>query len=103
MSGMAIGKAFIHSRTARVENVISSNNEALELDKLTQALAEMDKALSDTLADAQISDENAEIFETYRMFTKDKGWIQKIKHTIFTEKNCRTKIFNGVHILKKQG
>ena len=95
MSGMALGKAFIHSRTKRVENLISTNNEAAELNKLTNALTEMDKALSDTLADAQISEENAEIFETYRMFTKDKGWIQKMTdyiHSGFTAEGAVQKV-----------
>lgn len=95
MSGMALGKAFIHSRTARVENLISSDNETLELSKLTRALTEMDQALSDTLAQAEISDEDAEIFETYRMFTKDKGWIQKMTdyiHTGFTAEGAVQKV-----------
>ena len=95
MSGMALGKAFIHSRTKRVENLISTNNEAAELSKLTNALTEMDKVLSDTLADAEISEENAEIFETYRMFTKDKGWIQKMTdyiHSGFTAEGAVQKV-----------
>lgn len=94
-SGMAIGTAFVHSRTARVKNLISTQNEALELDKLTQALNEMDKALNDTLANANMSDENAEIFETYRMFTKDKGWIRKITdyiHAGFTAEGAVQKV-----------
>ncbi|MBO5997581.1 MAG: phosphoenolpyruvate--protein phosphotransferase [Alphaproteobacteria bacterium] len=95
MSGMAVGKAFIHSRTGRIKNLISSGNEALELDKLMHGLADMDKALSDTLADAEISDEDAEIFETYRMFTKDKGWIQKMTdyiHAGFTAEGAVQKV-----------
>ena len=95
MSGMAIGTAFIHARTARIENMISNNNEVVELNKLTLALTEMDKALSEMLADANISDENAEIFETYRMFTKDKGWIRKMTdyiHAGFTAQGAVQKV-----------
>ena len=77
VSGMAIGKAYVHSRVARVTDVVSSN-EGTELKRLNIALEKMDKELGEMLASPDISDENAEIFETYRMFTKDKGWIQKI-------------------------
>ncbi len=82
-SGMAVGKAFIHSRVGRVVNVVSSN-EGTELKRLTVALEKMDKELGEMLSSPDISDENAEIFETYRMFTKDKGWIQKITDYIHT-------------------
>lgn len=96
MSGMAIGSAFIHARTARIENMLSNdNNEVAELNKLTLALTEMDKALTETLSQADISDENAEIFETYRMFTKDKGWIRKMTdyiHTGFTAQGAVQKV-----------
>ncbi|MBE6450208.1 MAG: phosphoenolpyruvate--protein phosphotransferase [Alphaproteobacteria bacterium] len=95
MSGMAIGTAFVHARTGRIENLISSNNEVVEQNKLTAALTDMDKALSETLADANISDENAEIFETYRMFTKDKGWIRKMTdyiHAGFTAEGAVQKV-----------
>ncbi len=84
MSGMAIGRAFIHSRTARIENIISNNNEAVETEKLNQALQQMDKALSLMLSNPALSEENAEIFETYRMFTQDKGWICKMTDYIHT-------------------
>ncbi len=77
VSGMAVGKAFIHSRIARVNDVVSTN-EGKELKRLDIALEKMDKELGEMLASPDISDENAEIFETYRMFTKDKGWIKKI-------------------------
>ena len=77
VSGMAVGKAYIHNRVARVTDVVSSN-EGTELKRLNIALEKMDKELGEMLASPDINDENAEIFETYRMFTKDKGWIQKI-------------------------
>lgn len=82
-SGMAVGKAFWHCRSERVSNIVS-NNEALEIDKLNQALEQMDKELNAMLASPEISDENEEIFETYRMFTRDKGWIKKITDYIHT-------------------
>ena len=76
-AGMALGKAFIHSRTARVSNLVSTN-EAAEVEKLNSALTQMDANLNQMLSSAELSDENSDIFETYRMFTKDKGWIKKI-------------------------
>jgi len=76
-AGMALGKAFIHSRTARVSNLVSTN-ETAEVEKLSLALTQMDANLNEMLSSAELSDENADIFETYRMFTKDKGWIKKI-------------------------
>lgn len=82
-SGMAVGHAYVHSRTERVANLVS-NNEAAELNKLNQALDQMDKELNTMLASPDISEENAEIFETYRMFTKDKGWIRRITDYIHT-------------------
>lgn len=82
-SGMGLGHAYVHSRTERVANLVS-NNEAAELNKLKQALDQMDQELNTMLASPEISEENAEIFETYRMFTKDKGWIRKITDYIHT-------------------
>ena len=80
-SGMAIGKAYVHSRVARVTDVVSSN-EGTELKRLDIALEKMDKEWGEMRASPEISDENAEIFETHRTFTKDKGWIQKITEHI---------------------
>ena len=82
-SGMGLGHAYLHSRAERVTNLVS-NNEAAELNKLNQALEHMDQELNTMLASPDISEENAEIFETYRMFTKDKGWIRKITDYIHT-------------------
>lgn len=80
-SGTAIGKVFIHHRSERVTELLSSN-ETAELERLNQALAQMDKELSETFASPDVDEESADIFETYRMFTKDKGWISKITDSI---------------------
>ncbi len=78
VAGMAVGKAFVHRRMERVTDLVSSSDESFEQDRLIQALAQMEKTLNETLAAADISEDDAEILETYRMFTKDKGWIRKM-------------------------
>lgn len=84
-SGMAFGKAFVHSRVARIKDVVASDSSgAKELKRLKVALATMHKALSAMLAAPDLTDENAEIFETYQMFTKDRGWIARITNYIHT-------------------
>ena len=83
-TGMTIGRAFVHSRIARIDNLISSKSENVEVEKLNQALAQMENAVNEMLSNPTVSDENADIFETYRMFTQDKGWIRKMMDYIHT-------------------
>ena len=83
-SGMALGHAFVHSRTAHIDDLISNKSESVEVDKLNRALKKMEKALNEMLSNPVLSDENADIFETYRMFTQDKGWIRKMMDYIHT-------------------
>ena len=83
-TGMAVGRAFVHHRVARIENVISNKSENVEVEKLKHALAQMEKAVNEMLSNPTVSDENADIFETYRMFTQDKGWIRKMMDYIHT-------------------
>ncbi len=89
--GIAIGKAFVHNRLNRVSDLVSAD-ETVELKRLNDALLTMDKELDQLLASPDLSDENVEIFETYRMFTKDKGWIQKITDYIHTGLTAATAV-----------
>ena len=77
VAGMGLGKVFVYSRLERVSNMVAGQ-ESQELEKLKVGLEEMDKELSNLLSSPNMSAESLDVFETYKMFTKDKGWIAKI-------------------------
>ena len=79
--GVALGKVFLHKRTEPVAQIVSKN-DALEIRRLDMALEQMSKAVNEMLAQPDLIGENEEIFDTYRMFIHDKGWIAKIKESI---------------------
>lgn len=77
IDGFALGKAFVHKRTENAMQVLAK--DALqETQKLRQALNRVEREVNKLLTRSRISGEQADIFETYLMFIKDKGWIAKM-------------------------
>ncbi len=81
ISGLAVGKAFIHQRLDSIGPLLATDSKR-ELKKLTDALKSVEAEVNTMLANPFVSDEEAGIFETYLMFTQDKGWISKITKAI---------------------
>ncbi len=81
IAGLAVGKAFIHQRMDSIGPLLATDSKR-ELKKLTDALKSVEAEVNTMLANPFVSDEEAGIFETYLMFTQDKGWISKITKAI---------------------
>lgn len=80
IQGLAIGKAFVHKRVV-FENILSSDKHA-EQKKLITAIRSVEEEISQKLLLPDITREQADIFKTYLMFTRDKGWAKKINNSI---------------------
>ncbi|MBO7244955.1 MAG: phosphoenolpyruvate--protein phosphotransferase [Alphaproteobacteria bacterium] len=80
ISGLAIGKAYVHKRM-QFDSILSSDKLA-EQKKLIAAIRKVEEEISQKLLLPDITHEQAEIFKTYLMFTRDKGWAKKINNAI---------------------
>lgn len=80
ISGLAIGKAYVHKRI-QFDTILSSDKLA-EQKKLIAAIRKVEEEISQKLLLPDITHEQAEIFKTYLMFTRDKGWAKKINNAI---------------------
>lgn len=80
IQGLAIGKAFVHKRVA-FDNILSLDKHN-EQKKLISAIREVEEEISQMLLLPDITREQADIFKTYLMFTRDKGWAKKINNAI---------------------
>lgn len=80
ISGLAIGKAFVHKRMA-LDTILAADKEN-EQKKLSAALKSVETEVNQMLAHPHVNGEQSDIFETYLMFTQDKGWITKINKAI---------------------
>lgn len=78
--GLAIGKAYVHKRI-QFDTILSSDKLA-EQKKLITAIRKVEEEISQKLLLPDITHEQAEIFKTYLMFTRDKGWAKKITTAI---------------------
>ena len=78
--GLAIGKAFVHKRMV-FDSILSANKHA-EQKKLIAAIRNVEEEISQMLLMPDITREQADIFKTYLMFTRDKGWAKKINNSI---------------------
>lgn len=78
--GIAVGKAFVHKRMA-LDTILASDKSS-EQKKLSAALKSVEAEVNQMLAHPHVTGEQTDIFETYLMFTQDRGWITKINHAI---------------------
>lgn len=81
IDGIAVGRAVIHKRLHSAVSV-SADDPQREVKKLTAALKNIRREVSRILANPRITGDQAAIFETYLMFTKDQGWIDKMVRAI---------------------
>ncbi len=81
--GLGMGVAVTHERGLVITRVVADDTAA-ELVRLDEALQGMLSHLDDLVADSGLSDsgEHHEVFEAYRMFAEDRGWLERIRETI---------------------
>lgn len=80
IQGLAIGKAYVHKRVV-FENILSLDRHG-EQKKLISAIRSVEEEISQKLLLPDITREQTDIFKTYLMFTRDKGWAKKINNAI---------------------
>lgn len=81
--GIALGHVVIHeSRVVITE--LRSENPAIESERLETAVGELKATLDELLEqnDVAAAGEHREIFEAYRMFANDRGWLRRMKEAI---------------------
>jgi len=81
ISGVAVGTAFIHKRIERTSNILAKD-ASTEIKRLNDAFLMVQEEINNMLANPQLAEEQVDIFKSYLMFTKDKGWIEKITTAI---------------------
>ncbi|MFN3232330.1 MAG: phosphoenolpyruvate--protein phosphotransferase [Alphaproteobacteria bacterium] len=81
--GIAIGNVVLHEPRVEVTRLIADDEEA-ELARLEAALEGLRISLDRMFdsADLNLDDEHYEVLETYRMFARDRGWVEKIADSI---------------------
>ncbi len=83
ISGWATGQAIIHSRSEKVVQLLAKDTHK-EIQRLTTALSRVEAEVNKILVTSHMTGDQSEIFETYLMFIKDKGWIAKMVKAIET-------------------
>ncbi len=81
--GLALGHVVIHeSRVVITE--LRSEHPAVETERLEAAVAELKATLDELLEqnDMAANGEHREVFEAYRMFANDRGWLRRMKEAI---------------------
>ena len=83
ISGWAMGQAIIHKRSEKVVQLLAKDTQK-ETQRLTDALNRVETEVNKILVTSHMTGDQSEIFETYLMFIKDKGWIAKMVKAIET-------------------
>jgi phosphotransferase system enzyme I (PtsP) len=81
--GIALGHAVLHEPRVVVQELLAEDAEAEEA-RLETALEELRAWIDERLerGDMGGAGEHREVFETYRMFAKDRGWIRRMKEAV---------------------
>lgn len=83
IDGFAIGHVVLHKRMEQVVQLLAKDSQK-ETQKLTQSLARIEQEVNKILTTSHMSGDQSDIFETYLMFIKDKGWVGRIIKAIET-------------------
>lgn len=100
--GLAKAEAVLHRPRIEITEVVSDDSEA-EAARLKQALEEMRSSVETLIATSGIAGtgEQADILETYRMFTYDRGWEESMHQAIqtgLTAEAAVKKVFEELHM-----
>ncbi len=81
--GLALGHAVLHASRVVVTELKSEDSET-ETRRLETAVEELKSTLDELLdqGDLAASGEHREVFEAYRMFAHDRGWLRRMKEAI---------------------
>ncbi|MDX1710662.1 MAG: phosphoenolpyruvate--protein phosphotransferase [Rhodovibrionaceae bacterium] len=84
-AGLAMGQAVAHQRGIVVQQIVAED-PAVELERLAEASAQMRSAIDDLLDNPALGrdGEHQEVLETYRMFARDRGWLERIREAVRT-------------------
>ena len=99
-AGVGIGVAVMHNKEIIVEKVVAEDPGKEHL-KLEDALERMRHSLDEMFSaqDLAFGGEHLDVFETYRMFAEDEGWVQRIKEAInqgLTAEGAVQKVYEGM-------
>lgn len=85
IAGVAIGRAVLHEPRISIRQMVAENVEA-ELARLSEAIQGMQSALDDLFAASGVagSGEMDEVFESFRMFAEDRGWLGRMAEAVRT-------------------
>ena len=82
--GVGIGVAVLHNPRITIHRLVAEDPD-VELERLKTALSGIKTALEELFSRPEMRDgEHRDVLETYRMFTEDKGWINRISEAIRT-------------------
>ena len=82
-SGLASATAVLHNRRVEIVKFVSED-PSLEEQRLQKALTELQHSVDELIKASNFKqgDEQLEIMETYRMFIRDRGWVEQILEAI---------------------
>ncbi len=81
--GLALGHAVLHDARVVVTQ-FKSEDPVAESERLEVAVEELKASIDEMLeqGDLNMSGEHREVFEAYRMFAHDRGWLRRMKEAI---------------------
>ncbi len=74
--GIAMGTAYVHKREAL--NAVLASDSDKEVKRLETAIQSVEEEINQLLVKPAVSSEQSAILETYLMFIRDKGWVNKM-------------------------
>ncbi|MEX1035252.1 MAG: phosphoenolpyruvate--protein phosphotransferase [Sneathiella sp.] len=83
--GLAAGSALLHEPRIEVSRTISEDR-GKELTRLNSAVGALQSSVDKLLlaTNTMLTDESKDIFEAYKMFAHDKGWLKKLHDAVST-------------------
>lgn len=83
--GLARAAAVLHRPRIQITKLVAEN-PSFEEERLQNALADLQRSIDDLISKTALAkdDQKLEIIETYRMFTHDRGWLERILEAIHT-------------------
>ncbi len=76
IAGIGLGRAYVHRRVALGK--VLAGNASKEIKRLENAIKSVESEINHLLSKPDMSEEQTGILETYLMFTRDKGWFNKM-------------------------
>ena len=82
--GVGLGVAVLHRPRIVVRRLVAEDPD-IEMERLTRALAAIKSQIDVLFTRPELRDgEHRDVLETYRMFTEDKGWLNRIGEAVRT-------------------